>query len=172
MVVAMSEDTADGRAETRADGKTVVRFERRLAHPVSRVWAALTASDELVGWWGDADVELVEGGRFEMRWLNTDDAGEHFVMHATITRLEPPHVLETDGDVHGTLRWELREHEGGTLLSFTSVLDLPEEMRTKVLAGWHFHLDALETVLGGGAVDIAGVPGWERLHDRYVAQPG
>lgn len=55
---------ADGVLETRDDGKHVVRFERHLAHPIERVWAALTEPDELVGWWGEAEVELVEGGQF------------------------------------------------------------------------------------------------------------
>ena len=32
---------ADGTLETR-DGRHVLRYERRLAHPVERVWAALT----------------------------------------------------------------------------------------------------------------------------------
>src|SRR5436853_345373 len=81
---------------------------RHLAHPIERVWAALTEPDQLLAWWGDADVDLVEGGRFTMRWLNADDQGNSPVMHATITRLDPPRLLETSGDIHGVLRWELR----------------------------------------------------------------
>jgi len=34
-------DPADGVVEQR-DGRTVLRFERRLRHPIERVWAALT----------------------------------------------------------------------------------------------------------------------------------
>src|SRR3954467_8673001 len=40
---------ADGTLETR-DGRHVMRYERRLAHPVERVWAALTEPSELSGW--------------------------------------------------------------------------------------------------------------------------
>ena len=168
----MTRTSADGTLETGDDGRAVIRFERRLAHPVQRVWAALTEPGELIGWWGDADVELVEGGRFELRWLNRDDEGNRAVMHATITRLDPPSVLETSADMHGVLRWELRPLDGGTLLTFTSTLDLPEELRSRVLAGWHFHLDALDEALRGGAVDLAGVTGWDRLHERYAAPAG
>lgn len=45
---------ADGALEIR-EGRHVVRFQRHLAHPIERVWAALTEPDELIGWWGAAD---------------------------------------------------------------------------------------------------------------------
>lgn len=35
----------DGTVEL-TDGKRIIRFERRLAHPIDRVWAALTGPDE------------------------------------------------------------------------------------------------------------------------------
>ena len=161
-----------GTAETRDDGRQVVRFERTLAHPPERVWRALTEPGELIAWWGDADVEPAVGGRFHMRWLNTDADGNAAEMLATITRFEPPRLLETDGDMHGVLRFELEPHgDGGTLLRFSSTLELPEEFRTKVLAGWHFHLDALARALDGepnDLVDVANGP-WKGLHEQYVA---
>lgn len=165
-------EEADGVLETADDGRQVVRFERHLAHPVERVWSALTEPDELIRWWGDADVELVEGGRFTMRWLNVDEDGNGAVMHATITELDPPHLLETSGDMHGVLRWELRPEDGGTRLTFSSTLELPEEFRTKVLAGWHWHLDALAETLDGARVDLVNLPDerWERAHQSYVAR--
>lgn len=152
------------------DGRGVLRFERRLGHPVERVWSALTDPDQLSAWWGDADLELVEGGRFVVRWRNTDDDGNRAVMTATITRLEPPTLLETSGDLHGELRWELRRDGEGTLLIFTSTLELPAEFRTRVLAGWHWHLDALGSALEGERADLEGLPGWLEVHERYTAR--
>jgi uncharacterized protein YndB with AHSA1/START domain len=148
---------ADGVLEMREDGKAVVRFERRLDHPVDRVWAALTTPAEMIRWWGDARVELVEGGAFTVAWLNVDDAGNRAVMTGRVTSLRPPNELEIDGDVHGTLRWELHPDGDGTRLRFTSVLDLPEEFRARNMAGWHFHLDALATTLDGGEVDLVDI---------------
>ena len=166
-----SNPKADGVLETRDDGKRVIRFERRLAHPVERVWSALTQPGELIRWWGDADVDLREGGRFDMRWLNVDENGDSAEMHATITKLDPPHLLETSGDMHGVLRWELTPDGDGTVLTFTSALDLPEEFRTKVLAGWHMHLDALAEALEGGRADLVNISGrWEPIHEAYVAE--
>ena len=151
-------------------GASRVRFQRRLNHPVARVWSALTEPRHLIAWLGVAEIELVEGGRFDLRWLNTDERGEPFTMHATITRLQPPHLLETRGDAHGVLRWALQPDGAGTLLTFTSTLDLPEEYRTRVLAGWHYHLDALATALDGGTVDLVHLPNarWEAIHLDYV----
>ena len=113
-----------------------------------------------------------EGGRFVMRWRNTDDEGNGAVMTATITRLEPPTLLETSGDLHGDLRWELRPDGEGTLLTFTSTLELPEEFRTQVLAGWHWHLDALAAALEGERADLEALPGWPEVHERHVTRVG
>jgi uncharacterized protein YndB with AHSA1/START domain len=163
--------TADGVLETR-DGKQVVRFRRHLAHPIERVWAALTDPAELIGWLGDAEVELVAGGRFVVRWLNTDERGNRAVYRGSITRLDPPRRLEVSGDIHGVLRWELRPDAGGTLLTFSSTLALPEEYRTKVLAGWHYHLDSLADALAGQPADLANLSDgrWARIHEGYLAR--
>jgi uncharacterized protein YndB with AHSA1/START domain len=165
-------EAPDGVLETLDDGRQVLRFERHLEHPIEAVWAALTEPDQLIRWWGEAEIDLVEGGRFEMRWLNTDEEGNRAEIDARITRLEPPTLLETGGDMHGVLRWELRPDATGTTLTFSSTVDLPAEHRTRVLAGWHFHLNALAEILAGGSVDLAGVgPGsWERIHEGYVAR--
>jgi uncharacterized protein YndB with AHSA1/START domain len=159
---------ATGTVERTDDGRYVISFERRLDHPVERVWDALTRPDELIGWWGDADVELQEGGAFNVRWLNVDDEGQSAVMHATVARLVPGRLLVLDGDMHGRLRWELTPDGTGTLLSFRSTVELDPEFVTKVPAGWHFHLDALQRHLEGGATDLVELPGWDAIHARYV----
>jgi uncharacterized protein YndB with AHSA1/START domain len=169
-------DAADGILETRDDGKKVVRFERRLAHPPERVWEALTRPEELSAWWGDADVDLVEGGEFTMRWRNRGPNGEPGpVMQARITELDPPRVLETSGDMHGLLRWELEaDPGGGTVLRFTSTLDMPDGyFDTRVLAGWHWHLDALARALEGDRADLVNIwDSWNPIHARYEELAG
>jgi uncharacterized protein YndB with AHSA1/START domain len=161
---------ADGTVELTDDGRYVISFERRLAHPVGRVWEALTTPDELIAWWGDAELDLTEGGRFDMRWLNTDDAGESIVMHATIVKLVPERLLVLDGDRHGRLRWELTPDGDGTRLSFRSTLELEPDFLTKVPAGWHFHLDALARHLEGSETDLVEIPDWEPIHQAYLAR--
>ncbi len=167
----MTEPTiADGTLE-HADGQVVIRFVRRLAHPIDSVWASLTEPERMIGWWGSGDVDLVEGGRFAVRWLNTDDDGEVAVMEATITELDPPRLLETSGGMHGTLRWELESDGDATVLRFTATGELPAEFESRNIAGWHTHLDALATTLEGGSVDLVNIePLWEPVHEAYVAR--
>jgi uncharacterized protein YndB with AHSA1/START domain len=176
----MTNDTRDGTFE-RKEGKTVLRFERHLRHPIERVWASITEPDELVGWLAEAKVELEPGGRIQLHWLNTDEEGNRpneediAVMRATITRLDPPHLLEYEGDIHGLLRWELREEGAGCVLTFTNATPAPEEYLTKTLAGWHAHLDFLEDALAGRPItDWPNWPleRWHEHHDRYVAKLG
>jgi uncharacterized protein YndB with AHSA1/START domain len=164
-------EPADGVLEER-DGRAVLRFERHLAHPVDRVWTALTDPGELAGWWGEADVELVEGGRFTITWLNEGPNGERVVMPATITRLDPPHLLEMEGEPHGRLRWELRPRGAGTTLRFSSTLDLPDKYRALTLAGWHHHLDALAELLAGRRLELRELPNerFDRIHGEYEAR--
>jgi hypothetical protein len=51
-------------------------------------------------------------------------------------------------------------------------LELPAEFRTRVLAGWHWHLDALGGALDGERADLEGLPGWLEVHERYNARVG
>jgi uncharacterized protein YndB with AHSA1/START domain len=165
---------ADGTLETR-DGRHVMRYERRLGHPVERVWAALTQPSELRGWLADADLELVEGGRVELRWLNTDDDGNRAVATGNVTALDPPRLLELDTDPHGTLRWELADDGGGgTALTFTVSVPAPNEAVDMARAGWHIHLEHLADLLDGRPVDWSAWstehrPRWQEVHDAYAA---
>jgi uncharacterized protein YndB with AHSA1/START domain len=163
--------SADGTVEIR-DGRHVLRFERRLDHPIDRVWAALTEPDELAGWLAAADIDLVEGGPVELRWLNTDEHGEHAVLQGIITELDPPRVLEYDSDAHGDLRWELRQEGDGSALTFLAAPPCSKEELPRMLAGWHFHLDHLADALAGDRVDWSTWDGelvaeWNAIHDRY-----
>jgi uncharacterized protein YndB with AHSA1/START domain len=177
---------ADGVATKDDRGRDVIKFERRIAHPIEKVWAALTERAELIKWWGDATLDLVQGGNFTLRWLNTDEEGNAVAMNATISSLDPPRLLETAGiwastnqrgesidERQALLRWELEADGDETVLRFTNIVELSDEERTMVPGGWHYHLDALATVLDGGSVNLADP--WEaaeRLHAAYRAKLG
>jgi uncharacterized protein YndB with AHSA1/START domain len=151
-------------------GHAVIRFERHLPYAPEVIWSALTDPERLQQWWGRVEVDLHLGGRFDVTWLNPTPDGGRLTMHATVTAYDPPRLLETRGDVHGALRWELTPDGSGTRLVFTSTLDLPDEFRTRSLAGWQFHLMALDHTLGGGSVDLVRLPEWPEIHDRYLAR--
>ena len=81
--------TADGTVERLDDGRHRISFERRLGHAPERVWAALTDPEQLIAWWGEAEVELRPGGRFDVRWLNVDEDGNGAEMKSTIDDSSP-----------------------------------------------------------------------------------
>jgi uncharacterized protein YndB with AHSA1/START domain len=165
----------------------ILSYERRLDHPIESVWSSITEPDELITWWGEAEVDLVDGGRFALRWLNTDDEGNSSAFEATITALEPPHRLMLTGawgsqrpdwgagddledPVAVVLRWELDPDDAATTLRFECIGELPDEYLTKTLAGWHWHIDALADALDGKKADLASPEGWEPIHERYLAE--
>jgi len=58
------------------------------------------------------------------------------------------------------------------VLRFTNTLtQMPDDYRTKTVAGWHWHLDALAGVLDGAPDrSLQDVEGWTPIHDLYVQQ--
>ena len=156
----------------RDGGAHVMRYERRLVHPVEKVWAALTVPEQLAEWLAAADeLELRHGGRIVLRYQNVpDDLGDWkregvempedldpgAAMSGTITRLDPPRLIEYELEQMGLMRWELRPDGDGCLLTFTNVVELPVEVPPEqTLAGWHVILDTLAEALAGRP------PAWE-----------
>lgn len=172
---AATTDPADGTLVTR-DGRHVLRYERRLAHPIDRVWAAVTDPAELRGWLAEAKVDLVEGGRVRLRWLNTGDDGESATATGRVATLDPPRLVEFDIDPHGVLRFELRADGEGTVLTFTVTTPAPNDQIDLARSGWHIHLEHLADALGGRPVDWPRWgeehrPRWDEIHAAYAAQP-
>jgi uncharacterized protein YndB with AHSA1/START domain len=156
-----------GTIETTGDGRYVLRYERRLRHPVAKVWDALTVPERMQEWWAlAAELELAEGGRVRLEWLNGPAVAE-----GRITRLEPPTAIELDTDIHGRLLWELASDGDGTRLTLTVTAPIPDEFLTEVAAGWHVHIDFLEDALDGRPIDWESWPKerWEVHHERYEA---
>jgi uncharacterized protein YndB with AHSA1/START domain len=155
-----------GTIETRDDGSYVLRYERQLRHPIEKVWSALTDPALIEEWWARAEVELAEGGRARLEWLNGDA-----VARGHITRLEPPNTIEFETDIHGRLLWELRPDGDRTKLTLTVTAALPDDYLASVRAGWHVHIDFLEDALDGHPVDWEHWPQdrWEVHNARYEA---
>ena len=155
-----------GTIETRDDGTCVLRFERRLRHPVEKVWEALTDPARIEEWWARASVELEHGGRARFEWLNSDAVAE-----GRVSRLEPPTAIEYDTDPHGRLLWELEPDGDETRLTLTVTNAIPDEYRPTTMAGWHVHLDFLEDALDGRPVDWPNWPKdrWEKHNAVYEA---
>jgi uncharacterized protein YndB with AHSA1/START domain len=175
----------DGTREV-IDGRHVLRFERRLRHPVERVWQALTTPEEISQWLQaqEVEVELVEGGRLVTRTTGPPELVEAIIREAgeaalqsndTVLRVEEPHVFEhTFGSNPASIvRWELETDGGGCLLRLTHTepADFQDENAPRDLAGWHGLLELLEQLLDGAPVAFS-MERWEGFKDGYAAKLG
>jgi uncharacterized protein YndB with AHSA1/START domain len=153
----------DGTLSTVA-GRPTLRFERRLRHPIGKVWRAISDPAELPAWFPWlVEIDARVGGRIGF----THPTGAATAPDAVITELDPPHVLAYRwGD--GDLRWALTEDGDGCVLVFTHTFT-ERSVAAKTAAGWHVSLDALLTVLAGRPV---GSGNWPVLNARYVSAFG
>jgi uncharacterized protein YndB with AHSA1/START domain len=157
-------------AEYRADGdRWTLIFTRELRHPPEKVWAALTEADQ-VGAWAPfvTERDLDEPGDTTLTMVDGDTREP---MPASVTRVEPPRLLEyTWGD--DRLRWELEPGGPGTRLTLRHTL-ADRDWLPKVTAGWHLCLDVAERLLDGDPIPpIRGEDamnyGWQELNDAYA----
>jgi uncharacterized protein YndB with AHSA1/START domain len=151
------------------DGRSVLRFERLLAHPRERVWSALTDRNELEAWHPtpfELDGEVLE-------FLPSPGAPD-FGTGRLLALDEPSLIAYTWGE--DELRWTLSEREGGCLLTLEhSFADRFKAARDG--AGWHVCLGALDALLDGAMVPAKGsareLPGgWRELNEDYQRRFG
>lgn len=153
-------------------GRSVLRFERLLAHSPERVWRALTEQEGLREWHPtpfDLDPEV--GG--EVRYASSDD-GAGPPAGRVLVYERPVLLAYTWGE--DELRWLLQEQGEGCLLT----LEHAFEDRFKAArdgAGWHLCLVALQEGLDGAAMPQPGhgerLPGgWSELNEDYQRRFG
>jgi uncharacterized protein YndB with AHSA1/START domain len=147
-----------------ADGRSVLRFERALAHPVEKVWRAITDPAHLAHWFPvTMEIDLRPGGKIRF----VPPGAELETTEGEVTELDPPHVFAFtwNGD---PLRMELRPDGDGCVLVFThSFTERP--MAGSFATGWETCLDALSTALAGDPPARPAVPErYAERHDAYV----
>jgi uncharacterized protein YndB with AHSA1/START domain len=140
-----------------------LRFTRELAHPVDRVWRAVTEADHLNAWFpmrirGD----WVVGG--PLTFADPEGRGPEFT--GQVLACQPPSLLEFSWGPD-VLRLELQAHGAGTRLT---LLDTFEELgkAARDAAGWHVCLDLLAVHLDGTGTAVR----WTEVHPGYVAAFG
>lgn len=140
------------------DGRPALRFERRLPHPVERVWRAVTEPAELERWfvapvpWRPSAGEVFEA---------EGQAGR-------IVELDEPRVIAwTWGDER--YRFELRPDGDGCRLIFTHVFDDRFGPAAQHAAGWEAYLDRLDAhVAGGHLSETDAHASIAEHHERYA----
>jgi uncharacterized protein YndB with AHSA1/START domain len=147
------------------DGHPAVRFERRLQHPVEKVWRAVTEPAGLAHWFpAEVEVELEEGGR--MHFVHGDGAAPP--ADGRVLELDPERAFEfTWGEER--LRLELEPTDDGCLLRLTHFLSTREQA-ARDAAGWHVCLDGLARHLDGepaAAPTSEATSEWRAHYDEY-----
>jgi uncharacterized protein YndB with AHSA1/START domain len=145
------------------DGRPALRFERRLAHPVAKVWRAVTEPDELAAWFPQkVEVDLRPGGAMHFRF----DENDFPDMSGEVLELDPPRRFAFTWGDDEEVRIELEPLDGGsaTLLRFVQLLGA-EDTAARNAAGWEVCLHRLETSLDGDAEGLD----WEAIYEEYVA---
>jgi uncharacterized protein YndB with AHSA1/START domain len=165
-----------GTLDRTEDGRYALRFERHFAHPLEKVWRAITEWDQLSAWFpAVVEFDLTPGAK--LRFGSTPEQQRRFGIPAdyaaegAITRVDPPNLLEyTWGDE--ILRWELRaDGAGGCRMVFTNVVD-ERASATAAAAGWHAGLEIVEGQVEGREIDWSAWERAEQLTEGYARSFG
>jgi uncharacterized protein YndB with AHSA1/START domain len=119
------------------------RLERtiELAHPLAKVWAALTTAEGLGTWFGNrATIDLRPGGTAQMSW-DTGDSAE-----MRVERIEEPRVFGFTWHIYGLpeddprrtyVEFTLEPTAAGTRLTVveSGFAQLPEDAHSKAFGG-------------------------------------
>ena len=124
-----------------------IRFERRLSHPLEKVWKAITQPDILAKWLAVVTIDPTPGGEMTIAFTNSPSTSR-----GRITRISAPRLIEytwqENNDLPSLVCWELKpDGRDGCILILTHSL-LNNEIPS-FGAGWHTHLDLLGEVLDG-----------------------
>jgi uncharacterized protein YndB with AHSA1/START domain len=150
----------DGTLET-IDGRPALRFERRLAHPIERVWRAVSDPPELERWFPAA-----------AEW--TPAAGETFEAYGGTGEVTEVHAPRRLAWTYATDRYsfDLTAQDEGCVLVFIHVFD-DRALAAQTATGWETYLSRLEPHLAGGYLseEEAHEP-WAEIHERYAERFG
>jgi uncharacterized protein YndB with AHSA1/START domain len=146
------------------DGRPALVFERRLAHPIDTVWAAVTDPAELAGWFPARvawDGDLRPGAALTFTFAGDaipPSTGE-------VLEVDAPRLFAFAwGD--DLLRIELREAGGECVLRFTHIFD-ERDAAARDAAGWHVCLDRLEERVAGRPTEAPGTEQTDEHRARY-----
>jgi uncharacterized protein YndB with AHSA1/START domain len=149
------------------DGAWQIRFERRLPHSPTRVWAALTDPEEQRHWLPGVTLTPRVGSPVVYDFDAEGTAEGTVLVVDPGRRLE--HTWSWPGEPESRVRWELTPDGTGTLLVLLH-RPLRPEPAISYCTGWHAMLDALPVHLDGGDPETL-EPDYAALYDLY-ATPG
>jgi uncharacterized protein YndB with AHSA1/START domain len=149
-----------GNLET-IDGRPALRFERTLAHPVERVWRAVSEPAELERWFpATVDWTPATGEKFEVAGSSLE-----------VTEVDAPHRLAWTfaGDLYS---FDLAADGAGCRLIFIHVVD-DRGLTAQTATGWETYFARLEPHLAGGYLsEEEAHESWGEIHELYAERFG
>ncbi len=140
------------------DGR--IRIERTFAHPIERVWAALTERDRLAEWIGPGEIEPRTGGTIRTVFSGVEPPA---VLESVVDEIEPPRLLQfrfVDGvGDDNMVRFELTGRGDVTRLVLTQSRVPSDRDLADNAAGWHMRIDMLGASLDHGMQEIS----WDKI---------
>ena len=157
-----------GTLEQLDNGRWQLRFTRRLAHPLEKVWRAITEPEHLAHWFPTTiEGERAAGAplRFSFR------SGKAPAFEGEMLAYEPQSAVEFrwGPDV---LRLELSREGDSTVLTLLDTLE-DRGKGARDGAGWHVCLDNLvQHLTGQRTEDTESSTAWRAVHPSYVERFG
>jgi uncharacterized protein YndB with AHSA1/START domain len=148
------------------DGRPAVRFEREYAHPIERVWAAVTTSADLAHWF-PSHVALEERVGGLVQFSEDPYSGP---ATGTVLAFEPPHRLAFTW-AQDELHLELSTTDEGCRLTFVNVL-AERDTAARNASGWDVCLGELAKRLAGvtsGGPHSDDAAPFQPIYDGYIA---
>lgn len=143
--------------------RPAVRVVREFAHPIDRVWRAVTSPEHLVRWFpSEVEIDLVPGSEIQFGSFEGDAA------HGQVLEVDPPHHLAFSWDTD-RLAFDLRSNGSGTTFVLTHFFD-DRAGAASFATGWEICLTALSDLLAGNPPQRSG-RGTDR-HEELVTRFG
>jgi uncharacterized protein YndB with AHSA1/START domain len=154
-----------GTLETSGDGRSVLRYRRRLSHAQQLVWRALTEDGHLAEWF-PTTIEGTRRAGAPLHFSFRQGEGEPF--DGEMLAFEPPSLMELRW-ADDVLRFELEPDGADCVLHL--IVTFPEHGKAaRDGAGWHVCLERLESECDGTTPPQA--DRWRVVHPHYVEALG
>jgi uncharacterized protein YndB with AHSA1/START domain len=153
----------------RAGDVSILRYERRLAHPREKVWRAITEDADLAAWFPTT----MEGERrtgAPLHFAFRQGEGEPF--DGEMLAFVPPALMELRW-ADDVLRFELEPDATSSACILRLTVTFPEHGKAaRDAAGWHVCLEQLAAACDGTQLAWQPTARWRFVHGVYVERLG
>lgn len=172
----MSNSTMPDGAQAALDDDATLSFQRRLPGPIERVWSYLTDSALRAQWLAAGTLPQASGSAFELLWRNDDLSdspaerpqgfGEESRAVCQLIEIDAPHTLRFSWPGTGEVSIHLQPDGGEVLLTLRYSGCTDPALRVMTAAGWHVHLDILQSRLRDTAAPSFW-SSWSEMRQHY-----